>query len=697
METSNLSNVLKECQNSAQVGYQIASAQEKNLNRALSSAREEIRRTLADFHSSPCYSPEATELLERQLADIDRAFGQLSFAFKDDLTDLRANMSKFSITLFGRTMAGKSTLMEILTEGDGKTIGKGAQRTTRDVRRYVWNGLEITDVPGIGAFEGEDDEQIAFQAAKTADLILFLLTDDGPKAVEAEFFSRIVSLGKPIIGIINVKAAIPQGKSMKLVKWDVEKKFDLESLEEIRKQFLEYSECFEQSWDHIPFVAVHLQSAYLAQRAESQEQADLYYQISRISGLKSRISEQIRTKGEFYRVKTFIDIVSNPMLGAAEDLLEQSWVNRGQSRIILDKKRQLEEWKTMFDRDARKQIADFITELKGELDSRIAEFAEEHFEDKDADKAWNQYLKKQKIEGQCQELLEDLDLLLQNKCREISRELTNELNFEVSVGKGQVLKGKRIFDGKRAWNWFSNLAGGGLTIGSLIGNAMGLTWAGRLMKVGMAIGTISPVVSGLLKNRDKKESEARRKMEQSLRENLDTICGSLQEQMEENLTRLETARFQRLTQEMDKFQAVLFRLADTQRKLAWNLEGNLLELNRQMVAEAGKSTGGKGIRFSIPAVARISGNISLILLPEGTVFSQKQKESLADQMEERIEVVCGTGDKRTLISRVLQCDRELIRPEEDGVVHVSFEKETQSLRNRICLAQQLTGVQIING
>lgn len=62
----------------------------------------------------------------------------LSFAFKEDLQNLRNNLSKFSITLFGRTMAGKSTLMEILTEGDGKSIGTGAQRTIRDVRKYTW-------------------------------------------------------------------------------------------------------------------------------------------------------------------------------------------------------------------------------------------------------------------------------------------------------------------------------------------------------------------------------------------------------------------------------------------------------------------------------------------------------------------------------------------------------------------------------
>ena len=79
------------------------------------------------------------------------------------------------IALVGKNGAGKSTLMEILTEGDGSSIGKGAQRTTRDIRKYTWNGLEITDVPGIGAFEGEDDEQLAFESAKTADLILFLI------------------------------------------------------------------------------------------------------------------------------------------------------------------------------------------------------------------------------------------------------------------------------------------------------------------------------------------------------------------------------------------------------------------------------------------------------------------------------------------------------------------------------------------
>ncbi len=44
--------------------------------------------------------------------------------------------------------------MEFLRHGDGSSVGKGAPRTTRDVRTYPWHGLDITDVPGI--LEGED-------------------------------------------------------------------------------------------------------------------------------------------------------------------------------------------------------------------------------------------------------------------------------------------------------------------------------------------------------------------------------------------------------------------------------------------------------------------------------------------------------------------------------------------------------------
>lgn len=118
MDEKNLKQMLKACNKSAKTGYKIASAQKKNLNRALASAQKKVQSTIIDYNSSPCYAPEMTKLLEMQLGKIRDDFNRLSFSFNDDLRNLRDNLSKFSITLFGRTMAGKSTLMEILTEGE---------------------------------------------------------------------------------------------------------------------------------------------------------------------------------------------------------------------------------------------------------------------------------------------------------------------------------------------------------------------------------------------------------------------------------------------------------------------------------------------------------------------------------------------------------------------------------------------------
>ncbi len=704
MEDDTLKSVLEECKKSARTGYKIASAQEKNLGHALSTAEEKVRDTLYDFNSSPYYSPEATGLLEGQLSDIEQAFLKLSFAFKEDLENLRNNMSKFSITLFGRTMSGKSTLMEILTEGNGETIGKGAQRTTRDIRKYMWNNLEITDVPGIGAFEGQDDEQIAFEAAKTADLILFLITDDAPQPAEADCFSRIISLGKPVMCIMNVKVAVAEGKNPKLIKRDIQMKLDMERLGVIRDQFLKYAGQYGQTWNHVPFIYVHLKSAYLAQHTDIPDEAEMYHQISRIDFLQKLIVEQVRTKGKFYRIKTFIDIISNPILESLENLLSQSQINSAQGRTILAKKRQLDDWKDLFYRDGKAQIASLMTKIKSDLNSEIAAFAEEHFSDKNADKAWNKLLKERRVELRCQELLEDLELKANDKLKEISREITNELRFAASFAGDKTLRMNKIIDGKKLWNWSFVILEGGLSILACIAYLIGTTVAGSLGWADLAVNGIRILGSFFLKSpfiksRDKKELEARTRLERNLRENVSKTCNSLQAQMEKNLDSLVSMRIVGLMREMDKINSVIFRLADTQRELAWGLNEHLLELNNQILTEAIKIIGAEGLEWHVQSVARIPGNISLIMLRDGKVFPKEQRDDLYKLMSERINFVNETENKKILISRILRkdIDRNLISIEEKiGVAHVPLENATPNMVNRVRLAQQFSRVQIIN-
>ena len=56
----------------------------------------------------------------------------------------------------------------------------------------------------------------------------------------------------------------------------------------------------------------------------------------------------------------------------------------------------------MFYRDGKAQIKSLIVKIKSELNGEIASFAEDHFDDKNADRAWNKLLKSRKVEVRCQ-------------------------------------------------------------------------------------------------------------------------------------------------------------------------------------------------------------------------------------------------------------------------------------------------------
>ena len=696
---NSLKRVLYECKASARTGFKIASTQEKHLSRTLATAQEKVQSTIVDFNSSPCYAPEAAESLEGQLVEIRNEFNRLTFAFKEDLQNLRNNLSVFSITLFGRTMAGKSTLMEILTEGDGASIGKGAQRTTRDIRTYTWNGLEITDVPGIGAFEGEDDEQIAFEAAKGADLILFLLTDDAPQAAEAECFSKIVSLGKPILCIMNVKVSIPADLSLKIALREINSKLNVERLNNIRNQFCQFAEQYGQKWTHIPFIYVHLKSAFLSLHTDDEEDSKCLHEVSRIDYLKRRIIEQVSINGKFYRIKTFIDIISNPILESMENLLEQSQLNSVQGRTILSKKRQLEGWKNKFNRDGNAQIQSLIVKIRSELNGEIASFAEDHFDDRNADKAWNKLLKSRKVDVKCQSLLDDLERECNDKLKEVSREITSELSIAASFEGDKSLKMRPIVDGKKLWNWSSIALGGGLSIAAGIAYLVGAAISGPLGWAALAVSAIGAGGSFLFKSRNKKEHEARKRLEKALRGNVSKVCETLEKQMKKNLDLLVSTRIEELMKEMDKINSVIFRLADTQKDLAWELNSHLLELNQQILSEAIHLIDADSSLDYVKSVARVPGNTSMILLYDGTVFPPEQREKLRKLMAERIPFAYDSENKKVLISRILgrSIDRDLIRIESKiGVAHIPVENPTPEIKNRVRLAQQLSRLLIMN-
>ena len=695
---NNLNEVLDECKSYAKSGYEIASTQAKALEGTLDIAERRIEDTLDDFNRSPCYATETTDILTDQLRDIERSFNQLSYSFYDQLLDLKDREGDFSITLFGRTVAGKSTLMEVLTHGDGSSIGKGGQRTTKDTRTYSWNGLRITDVPGVNAFHGEDDEQKAIKEAMMADLIIYLIADDAPQESDAYFFSKIVELGKPIICVLNVKVGIKPEKSAEEIEKRISRVFDETRLSEIKNEFLDYAKIYGQSWNHIPFVYVHLLAAFLAQHENDLAKKKVLHYQSRIAFLEKKIIQVVESNGRYYRIKSFIDIVSNPVLDCSVQLLDHSAASSAQGRIILAKRRELSEWKERFIESSHNQIKSLIANNKSKLYQEIARFSEKYYASKNSDTEWIKVVDGYHLEEQCKDLLIQFDARCNDQLREVARQIEKDIKYSTGFTNGKIAKMHKIFNGKRAWDWSALVLGGGFTIGSGIAYLLGATIATPLGIGAIAIAVIGGAGDMLFKSRGKKEQEARLILENSLKKNVDKTCNYLEAQLERNLEIMISKKIDQFVVELDKINRVVFRLADTQRDLSWELNKRLLELNKQSVFEALKLLGMEDYSKDILECARIPGSYCLILIDNGVNFPAEFKIELKKLTSERIGFVVNHNEKKIVVSRILgkEIDRKWLSVEEKiGVIHINNKIEmTPDLEQRKIMAQQLSGMQI---
>ena len=112
------------------------------------------------------------------------------------------------VALMGRTMSGKSTLFEHLTGGDGSLMGSGGQRTTREpLERPALSipGCVLVDTPGVGARDGCQDREIAFEAARECDLVLWVFANDSTQTETAEALIELADLGRPLILFMNCR------------------------------------------------------------------------------------------------------------------------------------------------------------------------------------------------------------------------------------------------------------------------------------------------------------------------------------------------------------------------------------------------------------------------------------------------------------------------------------------------------------
>lgn len=433
------------------------------------------------------------------------------------LINLQAKVEQndyFNVMLFGRTMSGKSTLREALTGGDGSTIGKGAQRTTLDVKHYEWNELRVVDTPGFGAVEGEDDTKKARETLERVDLVLFLLNSDSIQECAFNELKYIAERNTPLIFVLNMKKNLEsegnRRRALRSPEKVIYKPDEIQGHEE-RLRFLAGEAGLNPS--QVRVIPIHAQAAFLGTQASGLESEELR-ELGRLDQLLGTICQDVEANGPIRRIQSFLDsallhvVQQLALFTAQRDRLEKlkPECESGAERIAT--------WRRQLSTSAPKKGRASVDAIYKELEDSIPDFVDANAESSDVADLWKVHVNRLNVQKKIEAAAQSLAMEVREGLQSFSDEMHEGLEFSASLESSPDVGSFDEWDYKRINGWTSAIVGGLGTI------AFAMSWN----PIGWAAAGISFAFSffGYLSDsRSSKLSAAKRKMEERLRESVE--------------------------------------------------------------------------------------------------------------------------------------------------------------------------------
>lgn len=695
MPDTSLQQALGAAQLAARQGYRLGSECVARCEAAIDQTRAELSAYIGQLKKMDADASEAVDALEEQLLQVGAQLQQNFRAQTADFETFYERLERFSVTLFGRTMAGKSTLMEILTQGDGASIGKGAQRTTRDIRTYRYKSLDITDVPGVAAFGGAVDEELAYAAAHHADIILFLITDDAPQPAEAEHLARIIALGKPVIGLLNLKMALERPRDIKRFEARRDRLFDPARIEAIVGQF---HQMLHQYIDDIQvdFYPVHLRARFLAEHPDYRDHSKKLRELSGFEALEARIVQEVIERGPIIRTRTLTDAAALPLLATVHRLFDFSHQNQRIAQLFVDKREQIENWRPEHRRAAHAQLAEVVQAGVDELRHQVPGFVEAFLEDKNIDKEWKARLQQVDLESTIEAAQRAVATRSKDDLESFGKELEQEIEILATEFESLNLSAARIIDTRRIASWAIISISLGVALVSVFAVAAAPLLAGT--GFALAVGGAEILFKFFTQSRKDKLKKHRAELTQQLSNNLDAMEDDVVINLEiwyaENI---DTALVVPFIERLRTISTTLDRLAMAQRALAVTLLQEVNTLNRHLLERVfheldAPAEGAGWLHF-----ARVPGAESALIIPPDNPAILDLQLDLERMLDSPLRLVMRADDPRAVIKQVIGPACVDVSPVDTAASCVTIQCPERSLKTdtRINLAQQLTGLQIM--
>ena len=128
------------------------------------------------------------EKTEQTFGDIEEKTGiELNYDAIDSLA-IDSNR-QLSLVFIGQYSGGKSSIIKMLTGDEDVEIGAGITTGARKV--YKWSGMDVVDTPGIQTGIRPDHDAITYKAIAKADLLVYVITNEGFDSLMIDNFKKI--------------------------------------------------------------------------------------------------------------------------------------------------------------------------------------------------------------------------------------------------------------------------------------------------------------------------------------------------------------------------------------------------------------------------------------------------------------------------------------------------------------------------
>ena len=635
-QDSQLAKAIEECKKVAASSSKEAKENVAFIKDSIEKANKEIVSCIKDISKQKIRDEEILTSLKKQLTKIKTTFVS-EYDEVEQLVDKKIKeANKFNITLFGRTKVGKSTLMEILTNGNGSSIGKGGQRTTLNVRQYKWKGLTITDIPGIDAFQGDTDDRLAFEAAKSADIVVFMISDGQPEATEADWLVRLKREDKPIVCLCNAKYTLEDELDMEMFLDNPDEILKDSRIKEIIEQFNNFVK--EQlPNEHIDIYVTQLQARYLANKKEYAQKRQALLKASRFYIVEKEIQKVVIRNGISFRRKCFFSIIDSPLYSQSLALFENSNMAYLKFLIAQEKMSEFCNWQREYIDEERPQMIKRVDQIYEDVISSIPHFVEDNLERNDFGERWKKHVESMRLSEKIQDCYtssvkkakDKVDLLF--KTLETESKLQTKIISDISSDQ----KGSDIANWKRRWRWARIVIGAAVAAVAAVAAAIPVVdW----IDAGGAL--LFWIFSWLSDSREMKLRKARVEQERSLRHSLINNKRTTKDRMYKAFNSDVISGL--LSDSYNRFSIInttLLTLANSQRELGLRYLEHHTTISKKIIISALYDL---GIRTSaldhIDFVARIPGKKTIIGCSDESLkyLSARISEKIGNKEEVRI-------------------------------------------------------------